>query len=100
MGSIVNNNLKVNRRGKPRNRIGYLRKLTCKRNLGKIVINDDKYCLDQISDEENIWFYRKESYLMETYGITLQHTIICACMDLYSELLYVSIVEMNFNLEN
>lgn len=35
MGSIVNNNLKVNRRGKPRNRIGYLRKLTCKRNLGK-----------------------------------------------------------------
>lgn len=72
MGSTVNNNLKVNRRGKPRNRIGYLRKLTCKRNLGKIVINDDKYCLDQISDEENIWFYRKESYLMETYGITLQ----------------------------
>ena len=72
MGSTVNSNIRINRRGKPRNRIGYLKSLTCKRNLGHIVINESKYCLDQISEEDNVWFYRKEKYLMETYGITVQ----------------------------
>lgn len=72
MGSTVNINLKVNRRGKPRNTIGYLRNLTCKRYPGRIIINDEKYCLDQLSEEDNVWFYKKDKYLMETYGITLQ----------------------------
>lgn len=71
MGSTYNKNKKINRYGVPRNRIGYLRNLTCKRNKGKIVIRSDGYCLDQISIDENKWFYNKSRYLMKTYGLTI-----------------------------
>lgn len=72
MGTTILIGTKVNRYGIPRKRIGYLKNLKCKRFLGSIIINDKKYCLDQISDEDNVWFYHKSEYLMKTYGITIE----------------------------
>lgn len=78
MGSTYSYNKLTERYGVRRLRIGELNSLKCKRNIGSIIIRDDGYCLDQISDENNVWFYNKSRYLMKRYGITVvQYYNIC-----------------------
>ena len=72
MGSIKDRNKRTERYGIPRNNVKYLNSLKCKRFNGSIIINENGYALDQISENDNIWFYHKSEYLMKTYGIRIE----------------------------
>lgn len=82
-------NQRVNRYGVKRLRISDAKKLSCKRFQGKIIIRkSDKYMLDQLSDEDNIWVYRKDKYLMKTYGITTREYY---CIVMYGSYFHIPV---------